>query len=148
MIITHGTLWHRFVAAIGMPALAEDERFRERKRAQHHRELHAAVSPWFASRTVDEVIKLMSEARVPCGRVNEIPDLVHDPQIASRGMLVDILHAGENAPVGGPVIKLSRTAAQIDRGAPTVGQDNADCYGNILGLGEDELASLTEACII
>jgi crotonobetainyl-CoA:carnitine CoA-transferase CaiB-like acyl-CoA transferase len=47
-----------------------------------------------------------------------------------------------------PLPKLSRTPGQIYRTAPGVGEHNAEFYGGLLGLSDEEMACLKEDGII
>jgi len=149
MFITHGTIWRRFLKLIDMPELADDPRFKEQERAKHHEELGRIISPWFAERSVKEIIDLMENANVPCGVVNSVADVIDDPQVKAREMLVDVEHVpGTMIPAGGVVIKLSETPGQIKRGAPLLGQDNSEIYRELLGFTEQQLAELKTDKII
>lgn len=148
MVITHGPLWRRFLRAIGKPEIASDPRFGERERSQHHHLLNGLVSPWFAERTVEEVLRLMEEARIPCGKVNGIADVVGDPQVEEREMLVEVQHGGGTAPVGGIVVKLSETPGHIQRGTPGLGEHNEEVLCTLLGLSPSQLAALQERGIV
>src|SRR6185369_17717198 len=65
-------LFRRMCAAMGMPALASDERFKHhRGRAARRKELNGIVGDWVRVRTCDEVLAAFgpSGADVPCARV-------------------------------------------------------------------------------
>ena len=50
--------------------------------------------------------------------------------------------------VDGMPMKLSKTPATIERGAPILGQHNQQVFGELLGLHPDTLAELGEEGVI
>lgn len=50
--------------------------------------------------------------------------------------------------VNGNPVKLMDTKADISRPAPELGQDNADIYGELLGLDDAKLVELKEKQVI
>lgn len=50
--------------------------------------------------------------------------------------------------VSGCPIKLMDTKVSIDRPAPTLGQDNEEIFGDVLGIPEEELQKLKTEGII
>ena len=76
-------------------------------------------------------------------------DLAEDPHLRERGYihrLQDPLQ-GEVGLVGAPW-RFSRTPAQIRRPAPVIGQDTPFILGDLLGLGEAEMALLEEEQVL
>jgi crotonobetainyl-CoA:carnitine CoA-transferase CaiB-like acyl-CoA transferase len=63
------------------------------------------------------------KAGVPVGPVNRIGDMLADPQVAAREMVVEVEHAsiGTTRALGFPV-KFSRTPGKVERAAPLLGQ--------------------------
>jgi len=45
-------------------------------------------------------------------------------------------------------VKLSRTPARIERGGPTLGQHNAQVFGDVLGMDESTIAEMTAQGVI
>ena len=76
--------------------------------------------------------------------------MLADPHFAAREALVAIEHP-EIGPIRmqAPMPKLSETPSSVRRPAPpTPGQDNAEVYGERLGIGAAELAALAAAGVI
>ncbi len=148
--IIGNSLWRRFLGVIGREELASDPRFKDdMSRYQNRALINPIVSQWMAEKTVDEVIRLLEEARVPCGPVNTIAEVVADPQVKAREMLVDVEYpdVGE-VPVGGVVIKLSETPGKIRKRGPRVGENNDEVYRGLLGLSPEELERLKAEGVI
>lgn len=148
-VITNG-LWERFINVVEMSDIAVDERFNSDEARYQNRELfEPRVAAWMAQKTNAEVERLMEEARVPCSRVNTVADLLNDPQVQAREMLVDIDYPGlGEVPVPGVVVKLSETPGGIERRAPAVGEHNEEVYCGLLGLPREELSTLWEERVI
>ncbi len=50
------------------------------------------VKPWVAGRSVADVLALLDEVDVPCAKVQRIDEVVNDPQIVARGMVIEQAH--------------------------------------------------------
>jgi len=120
--------WERIVKAIGRPELAQDERFRTNGDRMNNL---AALTPLIAermkSRSSAEWIREFEAAGVPVGPVNKIGEMLADPQVQAREMVVEVEHAtlGRVKTLGAPV-KLSATPARVARAAPVLGQHTRD----------------------
>lgn len=149
MFITHGTIWRRFLKVIGMETLSSDPRFQADTRAKHHEELSRIVSPWFADRTADEIVQRMEVIGVPCGRVNNIAEMMADPQVMARDMLIEVEHVpGEKVAAGGVVLKFSETPGRVQRGAPLLGQHNEEIYCGLLGFTPQQLMEMERQKVV
>jgi crotonobetainyl-CoA:carnitine CoA-transferase CaiB-like acyl-CoA transferase len=106
--VANPRLWSRFCSAVGAEALEHDPRFSTNTdRLKNRGVLNAQIEDLFRDRTVDSLIARLSAAGVPCGRVRTIEQVLQDPQLAARGMLLDMLAGGEAVKVPGNPIKLS-----------------------------------------
>ena len=85
--------WRAFCNVLGMPELADDERFRENAgRTAHRDELHPMVLAKLAEWTADDLFDQLNAAGVPCGPVNTIGDGV---ELAERLGLEPRVTVGE-----------------------------------------------------
>ncbi len=151
MLGTSGNpIWRRFLRALGREDLKEDPRFKDDKhRFENRKVIKAMVEEWLKDKTVDETIKILEQARVPCSRVNNIAEMVNDPQVKARDMLVDIEYPGiGNVPVPGVVIKMSGTPGAIEMPAPKPGEHNQEVYSSLLGFTSEQLAQLKAEGVI
>jgi crotonobetainyl-CoA:carnitine CoA-transferase CaiB-like acyl-CoA transferase len=106
------------------------------------------VVRWFADRTKAELEALAGDL-VPLSAVKDIGEVVEDPQIAARGMIVDTDYPGHGSlrTFGSPV-KLDRTPPHTAGLAPDTGQHTARVLSDFLGFSADEVAALrTEGTI-
>ncbi len=120
--------YHELCAALGRNELATDARFTTNElRVTNQQALKDELTKTLATRPAAEWIEFLRKAGVPCGPVNEIEDVVKDPQVAARNMIVEVEDpkAGRLKLFGNP-IKISAFADPHERPpAPDLDQDRA-----------------------
>ncbi|HEX2466180.1 MAG TPA: CoA transferase, partial [Thermoanaerobaculia bacterium] len=80
-----------FLEEAGLDHIANDPRFADDfARGQNKGAFDAAIAPWLAQHTVEEVVAIGLRARAPIGPVLSSLDLLDDPHIAARGFLRDV----------------------------------------------------------
>ncbi|WP_310497657.1 CoA transferase [Sandarakinorhabdus sp.] len=145
------TVFGRLCAAMGQPELATDVRYATHiARGRHQEELDARIADWTRTLTIDELEASMIEAGVPAGKLYRPADMLDDPHFAARDAIIGMAHPrwGE-VKMQNVFPKLSATPGTVRRRAPeTIGQDNADVYGDLLGLDADALADLKARGVI
>jgi len=146
---TRDGIWRRFARIIGRDDLLEDSRFRtDWDRFVHRQEIDGIVNAWAASRSVEEITGILGD-RVPCCRVNSIPEAVAEPQLASREMIIPLEYEGAGeVPVPGSPVKLSDAPCRILRPAPLVGEHNREIYVDLLDYSEDRMRELENRKVI
>lgn len=142
--------FHRFAAAVGLEHLLDDPKYESNdSRLEHVDELEEMVVAWTSSHTCDEIIAAMEEARVPCGKVADIAEVVDNPQLRHRGQIIDVDHpVAGTVPMQGFVHKLSDTPADVRRPAPGAGQHNSEVLADWLGYDADRVRALSDASVI
>ena len=143
-------LWERFMGVIGSEDLINDPRLQDDVSRFENRDLiRPVVSEWISLHTVDEVLKMLEEARVPCGKVKTARDTIDDPQIRARETLVDMDYPEVGTgPLPGVPIKLSETPGGIETPAAQLGKHNEEIYCNRLGYAKKDLVKMRGAGII
>ena len=108
-------------------------------------ELRPAIERWAATRTMREAAAAMTEAGLAAGPCLRAEDVVTDPHVAARRMLVAVERTdGVDEPVlvpGNPV-KLSAVEEPVETRVPWVGEHTDDVLRTELGLDDAELARL------
>ncbi len=102
-------LFAELVGVLGRPELADDPRYGDNQsRTQNHEALKAKIEAALAAHPLEHWLTVLQDAGVPCGPVNDVAQVVAEPQVAARNMLVS-MPAGGNAKISiaGNPIKLS-----------------------------------------
>jgi crotonobetainyl-CoA:carnitine CoA-transferase CaiB-like acyl-CoA transferase len=121
--VANQRLWSRFCAAIEAPQLEHDPRFATNTDRLKNREaLNAIIHDAFEGKSVDWLIERLSGAGVPCGRVRTINEVLADPQLAARDMLVEVPAGRQTVRVPGNPIKLSGVPGIESGPAPALGE--------------------------
>lgn len=103
------------------------------------------VESWFARRTKAELEAIAAD-HVPLSAIKDIAEVVADPHIAVRDMVVehDYPGFGELRTFGSPV-KLSGTPARARGAAPEIGAHTDAVLSDLLGMSTAEVADLRAA---
>jgi len=139
-----------FCALIGRDDLPADDRFASNAVRSLHRgelitEMAKATSEWRS----EELIAAMEAAKLPGGRVNEIPEILADTHIAHRELIHDMTRSdGTPVKVLGFPAKLSATPASYRSAPPRSGEDTLVVLKDKFGLTEDEIDRLLAAGVI
>ncbi|MGH7865467.1 MAG: CaiB/BaiF CoA transferase family protein [Candidatus Binataceae bacterium] len=149
ILCTTTEMWQSLCKSMGRPELADDERFREpRVRAKNVEALTEEITAWTSQRTKHDVMKILGEAGVPCGAILDTVELLNDPHLKERGMIVTVDHPvrGKFTMPGCPV-RLADSPAEV-KAAPLLGQHNGEIYSELLGMTAGQLDELKQEGII
>lgn len=139
----------RLFRIIGREDLTEDPRFRtNHDRLEHAEELDGIIAARIGELTLDENMEVMVREGVTAAPVYNTEQLVNDPHIKGREVLVKPRwkDGGEALPMHNVVPRLSRTPGEIKSPAPRLGQHNEEVLGEF--LPEGELRRLAERGVI
>ena len=139
--------WKRFASLIeasgGPRGFGTDERFHHSVGRNTHRlDILGVVEPWVAARTVTQILELLDGIDVPCAKVQRIDEVIADPQIQARGMIVEQQHPRygtlrlPNLP-----FRFSECDTTIREVAPDLGQHNSE-VAQSLGFTPAEIAAM------
>jgi formyl-CoA transferase len=94
------------------------------------------------------VMKLMGDAGVPCGATLDTGEVLADPHLRAREMIVDVEYPtrGTYQTVGSP-IKLSDSPVQVKR-PPLLGEHSGSLLEALCGVDRDELKRLRDGGIV
>jgi len=134
----------KFVEAGGRPELASDARFSTNPLRVRNREILVPILAEMVKRkTKQEWIDQLEAAGVPCGPINNLEEVYENPQVAARGLQVDLPHpSGGTARMVRSPMKLSATPARCDLPPPLLGQHTEQVLRDLLGKSDDEIAAL------
>ncbi|MCA1975210.1 MAG: CoA transferase [Caenispirillum sp.] len=145
---TNDKMFERLTRAMGRPDLAE-RYARVADRLVDRQTVDGAVTAWTGALTRAEVLDRCLAEEVPCGAINTIADIAADPQFAARGNLLTLVDrlVGEVV-VPNVVPRLTATPGRVDHLGPELGEGNAEIYGKLCGLTEEELAAYRAAGVV
>ena len=138
--------WLRLVEIIEMPELAQDERFVDNaQRMQNLPALIEILSERLRQRSTADWLRQLEAAGVPASPVLSIGEMLSDPQVIARDMVVEVEHShlGSTRTLGSPV-KFSATPTHISRGAPQLGEHTREILGEY-GYSDSEIEALAAA---
>ena len=142
-------MWKALVGVLGRPELGDDPRFKDqRSRTRHQEEIDAMVEAWTEKRTKHEAMETLGAVGVPCGAVLDTSELLTDPSLVEREMMVPIDHpARGRVMMPGNPVRLSASPTTV-KPSPLLGEHNAEIYGGLLGCTAEELESLKRDGVI
>ncbi|MEZ4606341.1 MAG: CoA transferase [Deinococcales bacterium] len=135
--------WKRFARLIGGEALAADSRFHTAAGRNLYRlEILGRARAWTSQHTVSECLSLLDNIDVPSAKVQRIDEVLADPQIIARNMLIEQEH-----PLLGKVklpnlpFHFSDCDTSQNQPAPLLGQHNR-LIAESLGYGKEAIDQL------
>ena len=131
-------MWHPLLRAMGREDLVGDARYETGEaRWQRKDEVDALMEDWTSKRSKHEVMRILAAAGVPCGACLDTGEVLRDPHLRAREMIVEVEHPvrGLYVTVGNP-IKLSASPTTITP-SPLLGQHRDEILRE---LGYDDAA--------
>lgn len=139
--------WEGLCEVIGKPEYIDDPRFvTVLERKKNEGEINRVLDEWTATKTAEEVMRILQEAGVPTGVVENAKDLYSDPQLRERGLfwpidhseMKEFTHLGAN-------LNLSRTPAKASKPSPRLGEHTEYVCTKIIGMSDEEFIELMQA---
>ncbi|MEW6711115.1 MAG: CaiB/BaiF CoA-transferase family protein [Candidatus Riflebacteria bacterium] len=142
-------LWKKFCEIICRTELAEDPRYlTNADRCQHMDDLIPTLNDTVGENTTEFWLEKLEAAHVPAGPINKVSDVLKDPHVLARNMMIELMHpvAGKIKIPGTP-IKFSETHAEVNAPAPVLGQHTREILEKI-GYSPDEIENLVNQKIV
>ncbi len=136
LAVGNDTQWQSLCAVIARPDLGGEPRFATNPlRVAHRAELVALLEDHFHTQSVGHWVALLQAAGVPAGPLRTIGQVLTDPQVLAREMVVSVPHPtiGDLKLLGIP-FKFSGTPASIRRPPPLLGEHTAEVVAEYGGL--------------
>jgi formyl-CoA transferase len=140
----------KFCETADRRAWAADGRFaKNADRVRNRAVLVPLVAEVMRTRTQRAWLEALEPLGVPCGPINRLDQVFAEPQLAARGMRVDLPHplAGTVPQVGTP-IRFSATVPDYERPPPLLGEHTAEVLRRRLELSDGEIAALAARGVI
>ncbi len=144
-------MWQDMCRVLGVPHLIDDPRFLTvPDRNRHRAELIALLEAAFKTKDADEWVKLLRAEGVPVGPVNTIDRALAEPQIAHRGMVLELKghDHDQRVRVAGDPIKMKRSRRKAHRFPPRLAQDTLDVLTNTLGYSAERAEALVRKAVV
>lgn len=144
--------WEKLAEITGNPQWLSDERLASREGWRDH--LDSVIRPdierWAASLTNTEAVEALAAEGIAAGESYTSADIVADPHVAARHMLVEMDNPQGGAPVlipGNPV-KMSRMADGPETRVPWLGEHTDAVLADELHLDAETIADLRDRGVI
>ncbi len=137
--------WAKVCGALGVENLINDPRFSTfAARSENRKELIAIFDGIFASKTRDEWMKILGEHGCIFTPIQDIREVVADPQLAANNYLIEINHPehGPTKTMGFPW-DLSETPASWRKAAPKLGEHTEEVLLEV-GYSKEAIAKLRD----
>jgi len=147
--VTNQKQWLNFCQVLGFREIAVDPRFETMKaRLANYDTLKPMIDRALSAMTRTEVMARMSDVGIPAGPINTVGEILEDPQIHAREMVVALTHP-EYGPLRllGIPIKLSDTPGTVEMAPPRFGEHNREVLFK-LGYSEADMARFAESGVI
>lgn len=135
-------IWQKFCEVAGLSHLRDDARFyTNAERVRNRAALMPLVREAMHGRPAHEWIEALKSADIPCGPIRNVGGALADPQIAARGVIVQLEHPvlGVLKSLATP-IHLSGTSLSYRRHPPRLGEHTSEILSE-LGFTASETAS-------
>lgn len=146
--VSSDVAWQALTVAMEQPELAVNPKFATlEQRKTHAEELDRLLSAWTPSWDAADLVTFLQAKGIAAGKSQSSVDMISDSHLWLRDFYHEVTNSdGSTRPILGPGWKMSR-GAQINDGAPRLGEHNAYVFGDILGLSAEEQARLAAAGI-
>ncbi|WJR77422.1 CoA transferase [Bradyrhizobium sp. NP1] len=145
--------WLALLRVMDRMDLAQSEQFMSTGwRVSNNAEIDAIVEAWTSRLTTAEAIEALNSNEIAASPIRDFADILAWKHLQSRDMLQPLQHPTErlnDKVIGaGFPIKMGRTHKGYAAPAPSLGQDNPEIYGELLGLSDERIEELRARSII
>ena len=143
LALGNDTIWKRFWAAVGEPALGDEPRYANS--AQRHAaraEIVERIAAVLKTKPRDHWLPLLAKANVPAGPIYRVDEVAADPALRSRGVVYRIEKDGRAIPQVGLGIRVDGVEAGIRMAPPLLGEHTESVLRDLLGYDDARIAAL------
>jgi len=143
-------LFSKFCEVASCQHLARDPRFSTNsKRVENRDAITSLLAEIFRKRTTQEWCDALEAAGVPNGPINNLKQVFEEPQVAARGMRIELEHplAGKVPLIASPM-KFSGTPLEHKTPPPILGEHTSEVLRDLLRLDDVAIAKLRAEGVI
>ena len=148
-LVLAGDAWDTVLALAGRADLIGDPRYATAEaRQERGPEVEEIVSLWTRTVTKHEAMEIFTDLGFPAGAVQDSLDVLADPHLKEREMIVDIHDPvrGDYQVIGCP-IKVEGNDVEIQP-PPLLGEHTDEVLDDLLGMTPDEVGALRDEGIV
>lgn len=144
--VGNDVLWQRFLEAVDRPDLDRSEFETNAQRVENHEELKTLLNQLFKTAPTNVWLEKLESAGIPVGSVRSISEVLNNPQVEARRMLIELEHpaVGPMKVTGNP-IKVDGVDERKPLPPPLLGQHTEEVLRDKLKLNEEEIAELRKS---
>jgi crotonobetainyl-CoA:carnitine CoA-transferase CaiB-like acyl-CoA transferase len=117
-------------------------------RVANRDDLHQTLSEMLRAQPAGHWVERLNEAGVPCSAVNSVADVLADPQVQARQMMLPIPHPDvPDLQVPASPLKLADSPAGVDHPPPRLGEHRDEILAE-LGYASEDIAALRRERVI
>jgi formyl-CoA transferase len=142
--------WRQFCDQAGKPEWAEDLRFKTNAdRVIHRGDLIPLLEKLFAQAEIEYWLSILGTIGIPCGPINSIDQVMEDPQVLAREMVIEVEHpnAGSIKMVASP-LKIPTSPPVVRFPPPWLGEHTEQILHESLGMDDQSIVELREAGVV
>ena len=142
--------WRQFCERAGKKEWAEDSRFKTNaNRVENRKNLIPLLEGLFCQHEIAHWLSILEEVGVPCGPINSIDQLLDDPQVQAREMVIQVAHpsAGPIKMVASP-LKIPTTPVDVRLPPPLLGEHTGQILHDLLGYDKKTVEELRIAQVV
>jgi formyl-CoA transferase len=148
--IGNDSQWWQFCQKAGRVEWAEDPRFiTNADRVRNRGDLIPLLADLFAQSEIEYWISILGSIGIPCGPINSIDQVMSDPQVLARDMVIEVEHltAGSIKMVASP-LKIPTAPPLVRLAPPMLGEHSSQILLELLGMDENSVAELRQAGVV
>jgi crotonobetainyl-CoA:carnitine CoA-transferase CaiB-like acyl-CoA transferase len=150
IVCTNDVEWQALCQTMGAPAWTQEARFATMlERKSNEDDLNALLGAWTQHWVAHDLMQTLQRAGVPAAAVQTNKEVIEDAQLAHRGHFIYMDHTEVGRhPVQRSEFRLSKAQAEHHWPSPRLGQHTVEVCKEILGMSDEEIASLIEAHVL